>query len=119
MTQDILIRRVPDEVLAQLDSIKGPLSREEFLRRKLAEIASIGEVPQVKQGRGLRGFTDVGGTVRLVQYTAGVGGGCSNLSQEQFDAFQRAKLLADPRNGGQWELAKETLEAAGLEVYWD
>lgn len=119
MTQDILIRRVPDEVLAQLDSIKGPLSREEFLRRKLAEIASIGEVPQVKQGRGLRGFTDVGGTVRLVQYTASVGGGATNLSRHQFNAYKRAKLEADPRNGGDWAKAKEILKAAGLEVYWD
>ena len=117
---NVTIRNIPQEVIAEIDRIKGQLSREEFLRRRLAEIAEIGEVPQVQPGRGLRGFDNkTGGTARLVQYTAGVGGGCSNLSQEQFDAFQRAKLLADPRNGGQWELAKETLEAAGLEVYWD
>lgn len=117
---NITIRNIPQEVIAEIDRIKGQLSREEFLRRRLAEIAEIGEVPQVRPGRGLRGFNNkTGGTVRLVQYTAGVGGGCSNFSQEQFAAYQQAKLLADPRNGGDWAKAKEVLEAAGLEVYWD
>jgi len=105
---DILIRSIPKEVVAQLDSIKGQLSREEFLRRKLAEIAEIGEVPQVRRhNQGLRGFTEGGGTVRLVQYTASIGGGATNLTQEQFAAYQRAKLIADPRNGGNWQQAKE------------
>lgn len=116
---NITIRNIPEEVIAQLDSIKGPLSREEFLRRKLAEIAEIGEVPQVRQGQGLRGYTETGGKVRLVQYTASIGGGASKLTPEQFDAYQRAKLIADERNGGQWIEAKEILKAVGLEVYWD
>lgn len=120
---DILIRGISEEIIAQLDSIKGPLSRQEFLRRKLAEIAEIGEVPQVQQGQGLRGFTDDlsshGGRVRLVQYSASVGGSAQNLTSEQFSAYRQAKLVADERNGGRWTEAKEILEAAGLEVYWD
>ena len=120
---DILIRSIPKEVVAQLDSIKGQLSREEFLRRKLAEIAEIGEVPQVQQGQGLRGFTDDlsshGGRIRLVAYAASIGGSAQNLTPEQFNAYQHAKLVADPRNEGNWQRAKEILEAAGLEVYWD
>lgn len=117
--KNITIRNIPEEVIAQLDSIKGPLSREEFLRRKLREIAEIGEVPQVRQVRGLRGFTESGGTARLVQYTSSVGGGASDLTQEQFTAYRRAKLVADEQNGGDWEKAKELLEAVGIEVYWD
>lgn len=116
---NITIRNIPEEVIAQIDAIKGPLSREEFLRRKLAEIAEIGEVPQVRQDQGLRGYTDTGGTVRLVQYTASVGGGASDLTQEQFAAYQRAKLVADPRNDGDWTEVKKILEAVGLEMYWD
>jgi len=116
---NITIRNIPEEVLAQIDAIKGSLSREEFLRRALAEIAEVGEVPQAKHGKGLRGFTETGGAVRLVQYAISIGGSAQNLTQEQFDAYRRAKLLADERNGGKWAEAKEVLEAAGLEVYWD
>jgi len=120
---DILIRNLSDEVVAQLDIIKGDLSREEFLRRKLAQIAEAGEVPEIKQGQGLRAFTaDLsphGARIRLVAYAATIGGSAQNLTPEQFNAYQHAKLVADPRNEGNWQRAKEILEAAGLEVYWD
>lgn len=117
---NITIRNIPDEVLAQINAIKGPLSREEFLRRALAEIAEVGEVLQVKHtGAGLRGFTETGGTVRLVAYASSIGGSAANLTPEQFAAYQRAKLLVDPRNGGDWDRAKKVLEAAKIEMYWD
>lgn len=119
MAKDIAVRGIPDEVIAKLDQLRGDTSREEFIRQKLAEIAEAGEVPLPRFGKGLRASTPAGGKVRLVQYTEGVGGGASNLSQEQFEAYQRARLLADPRNGGRWQEAKQVLEAEGFEVFWD
>ena len=116
---DIIIRNVPDEVVHQLDVLSGNLSREEYLRQRLAEIAEIGAVPQLRHGQGIRAFTPTGGKVRLVTYIESVGGGASGLSQEQFDAYKRARLLADPRNGGDWAKARAALEAAGFEVFWD
>lgn len=116
---DIIIRNVPEEIVMQLDSIKGDLSREEFLRRKLAQIADAGEVPQLRHGQGIRAKTAAGGMARIVQYTASVGGGASNLTQNQFDAYKQAKLIADPRNGGDWAKARTVLESAGFEVFWD
>lgn len=119
MTKDIAIRGIPDEVVAKLDQLKGNLSREEFIRQKLAAIAETGEVPPPRFGKGLRASTETGGKVRIVQYIESVGGGASELSQEQFSAYQRARLLADPRNGSKWQEAQAVLEAAGFEVFWD
>lgn len=119
MTRDIVIRGIPDEVVAALDQLRGDESREGFIRRKLAEVAEAGEVPPLRFGKGLRASTPTGGTARIVQYTEGVGGGASRLTEGQFAAYKRARLLADPRNGGKWQKAKEVLEAAGFEVFWD
>lgn len=119
MTKDIAVRGIPDEVIAALDELRGKTSREEFVRQKLAEVAEAGEVPPPRFGKGLRAFTSTSGTVRIVQYTESVGGGASSLSEEQFAAYQRARLLADPRNGGKWQEARQVLEAAGFEVFWD
>jgi hypothetical protein len=69
----------------------------------------------------LRCFAASGGKCSLIQYD-GVGklsGGASNLSQVEFDAYQKAKLVADPRNEGDWDKAIEILKAAGFEVFWD
>jgi len=116
---DIIIRNLPGEVVHGLDSLKGDLSREEFLRRKLAEIVEAGEVPTLRHGQGLRAFAPSGGAVRLVQYVENVGGGASGLTRDEFDAYKRARLVADPRNGGDWAKARETLVKAGFEVFWD
>lgn len=116
---DIIIRNLPNEVVMGLDSLKGDLSREEFLRRKLAEIVEAGEVPTLRHGQGLRGFAPSGGKVRLVQYVESVGGGATNLAQEEFDAYKRARLIADPRNGGDWAKVRDILVKAGFEVLWD
>lgn len=119
MAKDIAIRNIPDEVIAALDELRGKTSREEFIRQKLAEIAEAGEVPPPRFGKGLRASTPTGGKVRIVQYIESVGGGASSLSEEQFAAYQRARLLADPRNGGKWAEAKAILEEVGFEVFWD
>ena len=119
MARDIAVRGIPDEVIAALDQLRGDTSREEFIRQKLAEVAEAGEVPAPRFGKGLRAFTPTGGKARLVAYTADVGGGASNLSQEELAAYERAKLLAAPANGSKWDEAKAILEAAGFEVFWD
>lgn len=116
---DIVIRGIPDEVVARLDQLKGDGSREAFLRRKLSEIADAGEVPPPRIGKGIRAFTPSGGKVRIVNYRESTGGGASNLGQKEFDAYQRASLLVDSRNGGKWQEAIEVLQGAGFEVFWD
>jgi len=119
MTKDIVIRGIDEEVVAMLDQLRGDTSREEFIRRKLAEIAAAGEVPPSRHGKGLRAFTPTGGKARLVQYIESVGGGAAQLSEEEYAAYQRARLVAHPRNGGKWAEAKRLLDEAGFEVFWD
>lgn len=115
----INIRNVPSEILAQIDVLKGEQSREAFLRQKLAEIAAAGEVPPPRHGKGIRAFTEDGGRVHLTQYIEYVGHSAVNLTQEQFDVYQRAHLLASPKNGGRWAEAISLLKEAGFEVFWD
>jgi hypothetical protein len=43
-----------------------------------------------------------------------VSGGADKLSQKEFDAYQQAKHVADPRNGGDMNKAKAILETAGF-----
>ena len=56
-------------------------------------------------------------TCTLVKYTDSVGGGASNCTQELFDAFKKARRVADPRNQGDWQKARRILEEAGWEVF--
>ena len=46
--KDIKIREVPEEVVIKLDKLKGSMSRNEFLKQELSEIAKRNEVSEVE-----------------------------------------------------------------------
>lgn len=56
---DVLVRDIPDDVLAALDAHAGRLgvSRSEYIRRRLAQDASVGAV--AVSAEDLRSFADV------------------------------------------------------------
>lgn len=67
----------------------------------------------------IRAFASNGAKCTIEQMLPyGTGGGASNMTQEQFSAYERARLTADSRNSGDMGKAKQILEAAGFEVYW-
>ena len=91
----------------------------DIVRIAIDRLSRVDENPYLHFGQGIQAFTSTGGKARLVNILDGVGGGASDLTQEQFDAYKRAKLIADPRNGGDWANARQVLEDAGFEVFWD
>ncbi len=46
--KDIKIREVPEEIVIKLDKLKGSMSRNEFLKQELSEIAKRNEVSEVE-----------------------------------------------------------------------
>lgn len=46
--KDIKIREVPEEVVIKLDKLKGSMSRNEFLKHELSEIAKRNEVSEIE-----------------------------------------------------------------------
>jgi hypothetical protein len=59
-----------------------------------------------------------GGHVTLRQTAPyGVSGGATRCTQAEYDAYKKARLLADLRNGGDMTRVRAVLEAAGFEVF--
>lgn len=117
---DILIRDVKEEVVEALDRLarETGMSRSSYIRARLTDAAQAGRLP-ARFGEGYRAFASGGGKATLKRGGPGdrVQRGARKLSQEEFDAFQRACMVADPRNGGDWLEARRILEAAGFEVF--
>jgi hypothetical protein len=115
---NITIRDIPDEAIKAIDTMLQGKSRESYLRELITQAAEAPSPIKLKWNQGLKAISPNGGNATLRNMVESVSSGANNLSQSHFDAFQRAKMQADPRNGGNWAKAKETLEAAGFEVYW-
>lgn len=115
---NITIRDIPDDAIAAIDAMLQGKSREAYLRDLITQAAESPAPVQLKWNQGLKAIAPEGGNATLKNMVESVSSGANNLNQVQFDAFQRAKMQADPRNGGDWAKAKETLESAGFEVYW-
>lgn len=115
---DILIRDVPEEIVQRIDELarKANQTRQGYLLGRINDLAK-GDWQPVRHGQGFKCFTPTGGEATIRMYSESVGGGADRLTQAQMDAYQRAKLLADPRNGGRWAEAREVLEKAGFEVF--
>ena len=47
--KDIKIREVPEELVIKLDKLKGSMSRNEFLKQELSEIAKRNEVSEIER----------------------------------------------------------------------
>lgn len=115
---DIIIRNVNDETASAINALAlaAGMSREEWLRRKLETIAQTGEY-QPRIGQGIKAIASNGAEATIRLYQEDVGGGAKNMNQKQFTAYERAKLLADPRNGARFAEARKVLEEAGFEVF--
>jgi len=115
---DLIIRNVPDEVLAEIESQASlsNQSRQQYLKTRLEELAEVGWQP-ASYGDGLKCYTPNGGRVTLKRLTEGVQTGARGLTQEEFEAYKRAKMLVSPKNGSQWAEGRKILEAAGFEVF--
>lgn len=115
---DLLIRNVPDAVVARLDeqaSTKNQ-SRQAYLLAILEDAAGSDYRP-TQWGGGYKAFTKSGGKCSLLRGDGHTMGGASNLTQAEMDAYQKAKMLASPKNGGQWLEARQVLLDAGFEVW--
>jgi len=110
---NIIVRYLPDDVVAAIDALAASRgqTRQTFLAEHLTRIA---EGARQEMGRGIKGFTPQGGRVLIqeCQISNAVG-----LTGEQELAFERARLLADPRNGSQWDKARQALESVGMDVF--
>jgi hypothetical protein len=94
-----------------------------FTRRKsfiMFSIQTAGETAKESKMRKnkVKGYAPNGGTVTIETLERGTSGGAKDLSQTEFDAYKKARLTADPANGGDIEKAKSILEKAGFDVYW-
>lgn len=115
---DILIRNVPDDVKARLESQVGlhNQSMNAYLLTILQDAAGSDYIP-TRWGEGYRCLTPSGGKCTLTRGDNYVSGGATELSQVEFDAYKKAKMLADPKNGSKWIEARKVLQEAGFEVY--
>jgi len=114
---DITIRNIPSESIKKIDEMLQGKSRESYLRKLIVEAAESPEPMRLRWNQGLKAMSDIG-SATIRNLADSVHGGCENLTQSEYAAFQKAKLIADPRNGGDWKKAKRILEEAGFEVYW-
>ncbi len=93
---------------ASAAALRG-LSAEEFARRILSQAAAA---PLVRERYGYRAIGP--GKATLVRHGDGpgnVGGGADGLSQEQYDAYQRAKALMQRNEAGDQAEALALLQA--------
>lgn len=115
---DLIIRNVPEDILAELDRLAevANQSRQQYLMTRLAELVEAGPIP-ARWGEGFKAFTSDGGEITMRRLDASIQAGAKDLTQAQMNAYQRAKLLADPKNGSRWAEARKILEQAGFEVF--
>lgn len=113
---DLLIRDMPDEAMSALTELAkaaGYSTRMDYVRAKLVELASA---PLVKERYAIKIYGEQGeGIIR--RYGDGrPGGGCKNLSQEEFDAYKKALFYVERNQPGDRERALTELGKAFQEV---
>jgi hypothetical protein len=115
---DLLIRDIPEQVMTALsEKAQGAgLDRTAYVRQKLTEIASE---PIVKERYAYRVYGKSGKGIirRLDNHPNGVGGGCSNFSEEEFEAYNKAQDYMRRNGVGDREEAVSILKNAFEEVF--
>ena len=105
---DILIRTVPEDIYAALKE-KAALdgkALEPWLREQVTLLAAK---PTVRKRYQFRAFGENGAHVTIDRHHDIVQRGAKGCSQEQFDAFQKAALLAERNEVGDYEAAYKLL----------
>jgi hypothetical protein len=113
---DLLIRNMDEGVLSALSDLAkgaGYDNRMDYVRAELVKIASA---PLVKERYAIKVYGEQGeGIIR--RYGDGQpGGGCKNLSQEEFDAYKKANFYVERNQPGDREKALMELGKAFQEV---
>lgn len=115
---DITIRNVDEKTVEALNeqAKEAGISREALIRQALDKVANGDYIPAT-WGQGFEAYTKDGGRVRLINLSESVQSNATKLTSEEMSAFNRAKLLASPKNGSRWQDARKALEEAGFEVF--
>lgn len=115
---DLLIREVPDNVMSALaeKAVGAGMSRADYVRDRLAEIAS-GPIVKERYAYRIYGKAGKGIIRRLSNHPNGVGGGCSNFSEEEFEAYNKAQDYMRRNGPGDREQALKLLSDAFEEVF--
>lgn len=113
---DILIRGVPDEVHARLKekATSDGKALEAWLREQMMLLAAM---PTIKKRYTFRAFGPNGAYATVKREHEYVQRGAKDCSQEQFDAFQRAALLAERNELNDYEEAYKLLLSNFEEVF--
>jgi plasmid stability protein len=115
---DILIRTVPEDIYAALKEKAASDGKglEPWLRERLAMLAAQ---PTIRKRYKFTALGENGAKVTIERHYADgpVQRGAKNCSQEQFDAFQKAALLAECNELGDYEAAYKLLLTNFDEVF--
>ncbi len=104
-----LIRDIPDEVMGAIEEKAGTdgMNAEAWIRAQLIRLAAQ---PTIKSRYSFKAFGPGGAYISLSRDRDGlVGRGAKNCSAEQFDAYQKAALLAERNELGDYEAAYKLL----------
>jgi hypothetical protein len=106
---DILIRDVPEEI-AQALTVKASedgKDRMAWLREQLIRLAAQ---PTIKTRYSFKAFGEHGAYATIERrYADHIQSGAKNCSQEQFDAYNKAKLYCERNELGDYEAAYKLL----------
>lgn len=117
-TLDVVPSRIRQQV-ADLESagLARKIGRDWYFAESAVDFLKKSKEKEVMS---LRGSTPTGGKCTLKRMSGGkVQSGCSGLSQDEFDAYKKAAMIAAEINGGDWDRAKYFLEDAGFEVFME
>lgn len=112
-----LIRDIPDETIKIIEEKAGAdgMNAEAWIRSQLIRIAAQ---PTIKKQYSFKAFGENGARITLRRFPeGGIGGGASGCSQEQYAAYQKAKLLCERNNVGDYESAYALLSGQFDEVF--
>ncbi|HEX3640086.1 MAG TPA: hypothetical protein VHV10_02225 [Ktedonobacteraceae bacterium] len=114
--KDILIRDVPDEVVAALSekARAADMDRQDWLREHLKELASQ---PVLKKRYVLKAFGPEASFATIRRLEDSAGGGASNLDQEQMSAYNLAQEFVKRNAPGDREEAIAKLKAHFEQVF--
>ena len=113
---EISIRNVSEEVYAALKekAAADGKSMEAWIRERLTMLSAQ---PTIKKRYVFKAFGDNGAKVTIDRKYDIVQRGAKNCNQEQFDAYEKAALLAERNEVGDYEAAYKLLLANFDEVF--
>lgn len=111
-----LIRDIPDDVMGAIEEKAGAdgMNAEAWIRAQLIRLAAQ---PTIRKRYIFKAFGENGAQITIDRHHDIVQRGAKNCSQEQFDAYQKAALLAERNELGDYEATYKLLLANFDEVF--